>query len=194
MLEFPTHAFVLRVPNGSGGTILRTEDGGENWKRVDQNLKEWLYALAFADAERGYIVGARGIVLRTDDGGATWKDLESGFNSNLFGVALASRNDVLVVGEQGSIIHSKDAGQTWEIQPSITSTSLFSIAYRGGTNVWVAGRGGAILRRVDPIATVSFPVTKLPPLMRGAPKLENAVIDADDIPKAKPPKKPAEKP
>jgi photosystem II stability/assembly factor-like uncharacterized protein len=91
-----------------------------------------LYALAFADAERGYIVGARGIVLRTDDGGVTWKDLESGFNSNLFGVALASRNDVLVVGEQGSIIHSKDAGQTWEVQPSVTSTSLFSIAYRGG--------------------------------------------------------------
>jgi len=130
-------------------------------------------------------------VLRTDDGGETWKDLESGVNGNLFGVALASRNDVLVVGEQGSIIHSKDGGQTWEIQPSITSTSLFSIAYRGGTNIWVAGRGGAILRRTDPIATVSLPVTKLPPLLRGgAPKLEGAAIDADDIPKAKPPKKP----
>jgi len=41
---------------------------------------------------------------------------------------------------------------------------------------------------------LSFPVTKLPPLMRGAPKLEGAVIDENDIPKAKPPKKPAEKP
>jgi photosystem II stability/assembly factor-like uncharacterized protein len=106
-------------------------------------------------------------------------------------VAVASRNDVLVVGEQGSIIHTKDAGQTWEIQPSITSTSLFSIAYRGGTNVWVAGRGGAILRRVDPIATVSIPVTKLPPLLKGgSAKLEGEVIDADDIPRAVPPKKP----
>jgi hypothetical protein len=71
---------------------------------------------------------------------------------------------------------------------------LFSIAYRGGTNIWVAGRGGAILRRIDPIATVSLPVTKLPPLLRGnAPKLEGAV-DTEDIPKATPPKKPAEKP
>jgi len=154
-------------------------------------LKEWLYAVAFADAQRGYLVGSHGVVLRTDDGGETWKDLESGVNGNLFGVAVSSRNDVLVVGEQGSIIHSKDAGQTWEIQPSITSTSLFSIAYLGGTNIWVAGRGGAILRRTDPIATVRIPVTKLPPLLRGgAPKLEDAVIDADDIPKAKPPKKP----
>jgi photosystem II stability/assembly factor-like uncharacterized protein len=96
----------------------------------------------------------------------------------------------LVVGEQGSIIHSRDAGQTWELQPTVTSASLFSIAYRGGTNVWVAGRGGAILRRVDPIATVSIPVTKLPPILRGGePKLEE-VIDENDIPRALPPKKP----
>ena len=97
---------------------------------------------------------------------------------------------MLVVGEQGSIIHSEDGGQTWELQPTITSASLFSIAYRGGTNVWVAGRGGAILRRVDPIATVSIPVTKLPPILRGgSAKLDDAV-DIEDIPKAVPPKKP----
>jgi len=104
-------------------------------------------------------------------------------------VALASRNDVLVVGEQGSIIHSDDGGQTWEIQPTITSSSLFSIAYRGGSNVWVAGNGGAILRRKDPIATVSIPVTKLPPMLKGgSAKLEEAV-DPGEIPKAVPPKK-----
>ena len=129
-------------------------------------------------------------MLRTDDGGATWKDLETNANGNLFAVALASRNDVLAVGEQGSIIHTADAGQTWEVQPSITSASLFSIAYRGGTNVWVAGRGGAILRRIDPIATVTLPVTKLPPMLRGGSAKIDEVIDADDIPRATPPKKP----
>jgi len=135
-------------------------------------------------------VGAGGIVLRTDDGGETWKDLETSFNGNLFGVALVNRNDVLVVGEQGRIIHSRDGGQTWEVQPTITSASLFSIAYRGGTNVWVAGRGGAILRRVDPIATVSLPVTKLPPMLKGGPPKLESEIDIDDIPRAQPPKKP----
>src|SRR4029453_13651548 len=101
------------------------------------------------------------------DGGVTWKDLESGVSGTLFGVDAAGRNDVLVVGEQGNIIHSKDGGQTWELQPSITSASLFSIAYRGGNNVWVAGRGGAILRRVEPIAPVTLPVSRIPPLLKG---------------------------
>jgi photosystem II stability/assembly factor-like uncharacterized protein len=145
--------------------------------------------VTFADAQRGYIAGARGLIMRTDDGGLTWKDLESGVGGNLFGVDAASRNDVLVVGEQGRILHSSDAGGTWEIQPSITSTSLFSIAYRGGNNVWVAGRGGAILRRIEPVATVRIPVTKLPPMLKGgAAKLEEPV-DTGDIPRAVPPKK-----
>ncbi len=148
---------------GSNGTILRTEDGGETWKRVDKNLREWLYAVAFADEKRGYAVGARGIILRTDDGGDNWKDVESGFNSNLFAVAVAGRDDVLVTGEQGRIIHSADGGATWEMQPTITSSPLYSVAYRGGYNLWVAGRGGAILRRTDPLATVSIPTPKLPP-------------------------------
>jgi hypothetical protein len=109
---------------------------------------------------------------------------------NLFGVDAANRNDVLVVGEQGSILHSRDAGMTWEIQPSITSASLFSIAYRGGNNIWVAGRGGAILRRVEPVATVSIPVTKIAPSLRGGPPKLEEPVDDTDIPRARPPKKP----
>jgi hypothetical protein len=122
----------------------------------------------------------------------TWKDMESGVNANLFGVAAASRNEVLVVGDQGKIIYSKDGGQTWELQESITSSSLFSIAYRGGSNVWVAGRGGAILRRVEPVATVSLPVTRLAPILKGANKIPPAegFDDGRDIPPAVPPKKP----
>src|SRR4029079_9290258 len=136
----------------------------------------------------------RGLIMRTDDGGATWKDLESGVIANLFGVATASRNEVLAVGDQGKIVATKDGGQTWASTESITSSSLFSIAYRGGTNVWVAGRGGAILRRTDPVATVSLPVSRIPPLLRGGPvKIPDATaegFDDGDIPRALPPKKP----
>ncbi len=114
--------------------------------------------------------------------------------TNLFAVAVANRDDILVAGDQGRIIHSDDGGRTWEIQPTVTSTSLFSIAYRGGNNIWVAGRGGAILRRIEPIATVRIPVSRIPPLLRGTSKspVESSenLIDDGDIPRAVPPKKP----
>jgi photosystem II stability/assembly factor-like uncharacterized protein len=149
--------------------------------------------VTFANAARGFVVGAKGIILRTDDGGETWKGLESGFNSNLFAVAAGSHDDVIAAGDQGRIIHSADGGATWQGQPSITSSTLFSVAYRGGFNVWVAGKGGAILRRTDPIATVSIPTPKLPPGLRGSPpKIQSTTatpLDDGDIPRAVPPDK-----
>ena len=155
------------------------------------NLKEWLYAVAFADATRGYAVGAKGIVLRTDDGGATWKDQESGLTTNLFAVSAASRDEALVAGDQGRVLTTKDGGKTWSVQPTITTSPMFAVTYQRGGNVWIAGHGGAILRRTTAMATL-FPTAKTSPGLRGAPKLkaqENSqqFVDDGDIPRAKPP-------
>jgi hypothetical protein len=77
---------------------------------------------------------------------------------------------------------------------------LFAVAYRGGANAWVAGRGGAILRRSESLATVKISAPKIPPGLRGAPKLkgqENSQqlnLDDGDIPKAVPPVRKPQKP
>jgi photosystem II stability/assembly factor-like uncharacterized protein len=154
--------------------------------------------VAFADTQRGFIVGADGIILRSDDGGLTWADQESGAKANLFSVSTAARDDVLVAGEQGRVLHTKDGGATWEAQPVSTSASLFSVVYRGGSDAWVAGRGGAILRRKSDVATVKIPRTKQTPTLRITPKLKPPqqdapdtplVLDDGDIPRALPPNK-----
>ena len=120
---------------------MRTEDGGDTWKDVSVNLREWLHAVAFADAGRGYIVGERGIILRTDDGGKTWKDSETNVKTNLFAIAIASRDDALIAGDQGVVLATSDGGANWQKQPTLTSSTLFAVAYRGGPNAWIAGRG-----------------------------------------------------
>jgi hypothetical protein len=153
-------------------------------------LREWLYAVAFADATRGYAVGEKGIILRTDDGGRTWKDQESGARTNLFGISVASRDDVMVAGDMGRVLATRDGGLTWEATPTVTSSPLFAVAYHGGSNVWVAGRGGAILRRTESLATVKFPTSKTAPALRGEPKLKGQEsgeqTDPGDIPRAVP--------
>ncbi|HYG79613.1 MAG TPA: YCF48-related protein, partial [Pyrinomonadaceae bacterium] len=163
------------------------------WTLVRLNAKEWLYDVAFADAQRGYAVGGDGLILRTDDGGLTWKDQESGVGGNLFGVGAADRDDVLVAGDQGRVLRTKDGGLTWELQPTITSAALFGVAYLGGSDAWVAGRGGAILRRASDVATVKIPRTKTTtPALKIKPKLQEPpplVVDDGDIPLAVPPKK-----
>jgi photosystem II stability/assembly factor-like uncharacterized protein len=163
-------------------------------------LKEWLYAVAFAYALRGYAVGANGIILRTDDGGVKWKDQESGISTNLFAVSAATRDDAMAAGDHGLVLATKDGGENWISQPTITSTPLFAVAYRGGTDTWVAGRGGTILRRNTSLATFKLPGSKLKPILRGGPpkmKTEEATqstVPDDDIPKAVRPEKKPQKP
>ena len=116
-------------------------------------------------------------------------------------MAAAARDDVMVVGDQGRVLQTRNGGEEWGIQPTVTSAALFGAAYRGGTAAWVAGRGGTILKRTDAVATVKVPRPRLPPALRGAPKLKPqdesealAPLLEDDIPRATPPTRKPPKP
>ncbi len=166
------------------------------WRKVKTNLRENLNAVVFFDKLRGYAVGASGSILRTDDGGETWIDQESPVKMNLYAMTAYRRDVAIVVGEFGTVLRTQDGGKTWEIQPNITSNSLQAVAYRGGTQLWIGGRGGAILRRSETLSTVkTVSAPKLPPFLRSnsnKPKLKQPIItivDDDDIPSARPPKK-----
>ncbi|MGH7858245.1 MAG: WD40/YVTN/BNR-like repeat-containing protein, partial [Candidatus Binatia bacterium] len=75
---------------GYGGRILRSEDGGENWVRVEAPTDRMLARVAFADRERGWVVGQEGVVLHTSDGGRSWRAQESGTKNHLFGLSAIS--------------------------------------------------------------------------------------------------------
>src|SRR5688500_4235521 len=47
---------------GSGGTILKTTDGGRKWRKVSSGTSVLLTAVYFRDARRGWVAGANGTV------------------------------------------------------------------------------------------------------------------------------------
>ena len=51
---------------GSGGTILKTIDGGRKWKKMSSGTTALLTAVNFRDARRGWVVGANGITTFVD--------------------------------------------------------------------------------------------------------------------------------
>ena len=53
---------------GSGGTILKTVDGGKNWKKVGSGTTESLMSVFFYDEQHGWAVGANGTIRRSQDG------------------------------------------------------------------------------------------------------------------------------
>jgi len=53
----------------TGGTILRTTDGGANWVPEISGTRNNLNGVSFVDADIGTAVGDRGNILRRTDGG-----------------------------------------------------------------------------------------------------------------------------
>ena len=60
------------VAVAQGGFIIRTEDGGENWKLTENQTKNDLMGVHFATSKEAWAVGWNGTLLHSTDGGVTW--------------------------------------------------------------------------------------------------------------------------
>jgi photosystem II stability/assembly factor-like uncharacterized protein len=128
---------------GERGIIVKSDDGGTNWRQAPVPVSVTLTAVRFADAQHGYAVGHGGTVLATSDGGATWtrcldgrriaeielaaaKDsgdaaaLKSaerlqadGPDKPLLDVLVLDGRRALVVGAYGLAMLTEDGGRSW---------------------------------------------------------------------------------
>jgi len=89
---------------GDGGTILRSEDHGENWSAIDSGTKEDLFAVAWArDTENLVLaVGDGGTILVSNDGGKKWQATECPIYCALASV-VAAGDHMIVAGRDGSL-------------------------------------------------------------------------------------------
>jgi photosystem II stability/assembly factor-like uncharacterized protein len=154
---------------GAGATLLYTTDGGATWRegvvsgatsqsaaseaaareaatraaQGEPSLR--INAVSFADARRGWAVGARGAVIATTDGGRTWREQASGTESDLFDVKFFDAREGWAVGADGVAIHTTDGGATWQAEPTGTQHPLERLSFVGRTRGWAAGFGGTII-------------------------------------------------
>lgn len=105
------------VAGGYYGTIYRSQDGGQSWKKSPTGTLRSIYDVSISPSGQGFAVGQSGLVLRTTDGGNTWtpqpnpKEKEG---SHLFAVYALDGNTAWAVGEWGSRIFTDDGGNTWK--------------------------------------------------------------------------------
>lgn len=140
---------------GSGGTILRSGDGGKSWRRVEGlPTSSELHAIAFsADGRRGCAVGHFGTILRTGDGGQTWQTADAvPGTSSLHSVAMAADGQrAWIVGAAGAILRSSDGGQAWQKVDGIPAEYVLeTVAFASdGQHGWAAGDDGVLLLSGD---------------------------------------------
>lgn len=149
-IAFANDALGLAV--GHDATILRTEDGGRNWKTVftaPDQLRP-LLDVAFLDPERVVAVGAYGAYFESLDGGLNWTERQVDEEDRHYNaVAPLADGSLMIAGEAGTLLRSTDQGANWERLPAAYNGSYFGMQPLAGGGVLVFGMRGTILRSVD---------------------------------------------
>jgi photosystem II stability/assembly factor-like uncharacterized protein len=86
------------------------------WQPVPLYTRSNPLALAFIDADHGFLVGSNRLILETLDGGASWEerslDLPAEENFRLISVDFRG-DEGWIAGQPGLMLHSTDGGRNW---------------------------------------------------------------------------------
>ncbi len=142
---------------GYDGTVIWTDDGGDDWSSGDSDVSADLYGVSIINADDAVAVGASGTVIVTDDGGDSWEDASlSGLSSteegyDLYAVSMGSSTVGFAVGENGLVLKTTDGGEVWsQIEdPSDDNTHFHAVHAYSATVAWIAGDAGAVYKTAN---------------------------------------------
>jgi photosystem II stability/assembly factor-like uncharacterized protein len=97
---------------GYSGSILKTTDAGQTWKKLIDGDKIAVKntpfrSVYFVNAEKGYLVGDKGTFWRTTDGGNNWQVIKNFPKVDLYDVYVIE-NKGYIVGENGRIFRFEE--------------------------------------------------------------------------------------
>lgn len=133
---------------GNAGTMLKTNDGGQNWIQVNATLND-LNSILFKDASIGVAVGDDGTIIRSTNGGTNWSVVASGTTEQFRKVSSGSGNTFFAAGDNGLISVSTDNGATWSLKNAGTTLRFRGTATTASNKVWIVGENGLIKYSTD---------------------------------------------
>lgn len=121
-LEFPTAqtGYAVGGRSGSSGSVaqvIKTTDGGQTWTLLPSLAgavpMKAASAVAFPDAQNGYVADVDGRLFRTQDGGVSWSIVAQGSFGPFYGMYFTSPLVGYGVGFDGNLRRTQDGGVSW---------------------------------------------------------------------------------
>lgn len=135
---------------GTGGKIVRSNDGGKSWQRQETHVFANLQGIAAWDDQTAVAVGNNGLILHTTDAGKTWvkSTVPATDNPNKLLRVKIFDGVAWAVGEFGNLLRSDDKGVTWtRVLPE--KDRAWNNVFFLGQNGWLVGEFGAVMRTTD---------------------------------------------
>jgi len=137
---------------GDKGVILETTNGGSSWTTVTAPIIRDFNAIAFINANTGYIVGGsisgQSTILRTINGGANWAILKDTIGGKLNDISFADSFEGYIAGDSATVLKTLDGGLNWSpiiIDSTLTGNEEFrSVKFYDKSFGAVGGKSGIL--------------------------------------------------
>ena len=135
---------------GENGTILKTIDGGNNWKTINTPINVNFKKVKFLDLDIGYAVSDKGHIIKSVDSGESWFSLDTPITDDLNDLYIIDAQHVCVVGNSGTILLSID-GTHFNLvsQTAGNIDNLYGVTFFDTSVGWAVGDNGALLMTKD---------------------------------------------
>lgn len=148
---------------GEFGVIFHTSNGGKSWVKQKSPVEvsfasgesRNLFAVLFAEPEKGWAFGLDGVILKTRRG-SVWEVVrqkektDNSVGANHLFAAAAFNGRLWAVGERGTFLQSDLEGKSWrETKVETPRVSLNGIAFGRDGLGFIVGNRGVLLRTED---------------------------------------------
>jgi photosystem II stability/assembly factor-like uncharacterized protein len=137
--------------SGAFGTILKTEDGGQNWTVQPAPTKAWIGSLFFISPDEGWAITDDQELLYTEDGGVNWTVLFTSDNAMLDIHFVNSEKGFMTghIGTGAIISETLDGGLSWAQHDFFPDKIIYDFNFLDDQHAWVGGRDGLIVHTED---------------------------------------------
>lgn len=132
---------------GSGGTILKTTNGGDQWVLKSSGVANDLHSVFFTDPLTGFAVSYSEL-LKTTDGGEHWVIQDTVVNAGLSSVFFIGSDTGFVAGT-GRILKTTDNGNTWVKQNGFGGFGVKSFWATDPQTLYMGGADFLTIKSVD---------------------------------------------
>jgi photosystem II stability/assembly factor-like uncharacterized protein len=152
--------------SGSGGTWLRTTDGGLTWRHgIIAGLDTVDFRSIHAFDENTAIAASAGqpaLILRTSDGGESWQRVHQETDVEAFfdGISFASRKRGFVIGDpidgRWMILETDDGGLSWKRMEDVPTATIGEAAFAASASSLIATKDGLVFGTGGTVSNLHF--------------------------------------
>jgi photosystem II stability/assembly factor-like uncharacterized protein len=153
---------------GTGGTVVRTTDGGENWVDVSSSsIQGDVYNITALDGTTAFVTTTPSstYIYRTTDGGTSWQQVFAQTGGFIDAIQMFDATNGLAVGDpvggKWTVLKTTDGGASWyriasePVQAGTEAGWNNSMCWIGSTHGWFGTNNSRIYRTTDGGATWS---------------------------------------